>query len=555
MRVLTRLSTLSVVIVAAGVTLAPVAGAEVTDCTYTKSKKLVTLTIDNSDTTGWLQIERQVGTNRIGYWAEGNPDWSGCEGARTTDTDKVKVVGSSLSEEIYIDLTNGAFVPGASNESAGIDEIEFDLDLGPGTDEVTIIGGRGRDHLSFNKPTSASLNSDVDADVTLDGVDVFALEGGEGNDVLDGAGVPRVTIYGEEGDDRLIGGAGRDSLYGDDWDDNTADGNDTILGGAGDDTLYGFKGADRLVGGDEDDGLRGGIGNDDLVGGPGDDNFFAESSKDGADDLDGGSGWDSAEYCNRSSNLRVSLDGKDNDGGKNEGDDVAPNVEEVEGGNGNDQLVGNHQPNTLRGGNGNDVLKGLAGDDGLDDGLGNDQVVGGPGDEWLDNDPGADSFNLGDGDDTIYNDDTDGAGDVLIGGAGRDAVTYEPRSAAVFIDVTDGSNDGTAGEGDKVSADFESITGGSSDDEIWGSGRAESIYGGNGSDILNGRGGGDDLFGSSGNDQLTGGEGYDYHYGSSGADTHYAQDNGEDLVDCGAVGDGDVIATFDAYDDFDNCPL
>jgi Ca2+-binding RTX toxin-like protein len=554
MRRMSRLSSAAALALSAGLLSMAPAQAAVTDCTYTKAKKLVTLTIDNSDSTGQLVIERQVGSNRIGYRAEGD-DWSGCEGARTTDTDKIRVVGSSLSEDIHLDLTNGAFVPGASNESAGIDEIEFDLELGPGTDAVTIIGGRGRDHLTFNRSTSASLNSDADADITLSGGDVFRLDGGEGNDVLDGSGVPRVTIYGEEGDDRLIGGPGRDGLYGDDWDDNTADGNDSIVGGAGDDSLYGHKGADRLTGGDEDDNLRGGEGNDDLVGGPGDDSLLADGTKDGADDLDGGPGWDSAEYYDRSADVRLSLDARANDGAKSEGDDIAANVEELEGGDGNDELVGNDQDNTLRGGNGNDVLKGLAGNDGLDDGDGNDEVFGGPGDEWVGNDPGSDRYNLGDGDDTLYNSDSDGAPDVMIGGPGWDSANYEERSAPLFIDVTDGANDGAAGEGDKVSADFETIEGGSSDDQLSGSGRSEILYGNGGSDTIAGRSGGDQLYGSSGNDQLTGGEGYDYLDGSSGSDTFFAQDNGEDRVDCGSPTDGDVVATFDAFEDFANCLL
>ena len=43
-----------------------------------------------------------------------------------TNTNKVKVNGSSLSEEIYLSLENGPFTPGASNEKSGADEIEFD---------------------------------------------------------------------------------------------------------------------------------------------------------------------------------------------------------------------------------------------------------------------------------------------------------------------------------------------------------------------------------------------------------------------------------------------
>ena len=113
--------------------------------------------------------------------------------------------------------------------------------------------------------------------------------------------------------------------------------------------------------------------------------------------LDGGSGNDYVGFWDRTANVKVSLDGKANDGGKNEGDNVLPNVERVYGGDGNDTLVGNDGYNRLYGGDGNDILKGLGGDDDLDEGDGNDSVYGGPGDEYLYNDPGEDKYYGGDG--------------------------------------------------------------------------------------------------------------------------------------------------------------
>ena len=57
-------------------------------------------------------------------------------------------------------------------------------------------------------------------------VDDDIITGGAGDD----------TIYGEQGDDTLDGGADNDTLYG-------GDGNDTVSGGAGDDILYGDSNA------------------------------------------------------------------------------------------------------------------------------------------------------------------------------------------------------------------------------------------------------------------------------------------------------------------------
>src|SRR5215208_2962820 len=122
MRAVSRVS--AALVIAGGLVMAvsPLAEAAPVDCQYTKSKKLVTLSIDNADTTGWLVIEREIGTTRIGYTAEGD-SWMGCEGARTTTTNKIKVNGSTLSEDIYIDLGNGPFAPGATSEKNGKSEI------------------------------------------------------------------------------------------------------------------------------------------------------------------------------------------------------------------------------------------------------------------------------------------------------------------------------------------------------------------------------------------------------------------------------------------------
>ena len=44
--------------------LSPAADAVVTDCTFTKTKNLVTLSISNSDTTGYLYRERAGAWNQ-----------------------------------------------------------------------------------------------------------------------------------------------------------------------------------------------------------------------------------------------------------------------------------------------------------------------------------------------------------------------------------------------------------------------------------------------------------------------------------------------------------
>lgn len=555
MRAGSRLSLVLALTAASLMLLSPLASAAPVDCTYTNSKKLVTITIDNTDSTGWLAIEREVGTTKIGYTSEGD-SWKGCEGARTNSTDKVKVVGSTLSDEIYLDLGNGAFAPGASNESSGASEIEFELDLGAGTDAVHLVGGRGADRLAFVKPGQAQLNGDDDIDVTMSGVDRWELLGDAGHDTLDARGAPLVRIWGGADDDRLLGGPGNDDLYADDG--NDADGDDTLIGGGGDDAMYGYLGDDELNGGDGDDYLFGAEGKDVLQGGSGDDDFGASSGKDGADSFDGGSGYDGVSYSSRSGNVKLSLDGKANDGAKNEGDNVAANIEQLGGGAGNDVLVGSDASNNLYGEFGNDVLKGLGGSDYLNDGEGNDEVFGGPGSEYMTNRAGEDEYYGGDGDDYIDAGSNADGRDVFSGGPGEDRLDYSERSLALFIDVADPGGDGdvASSENDNVKPDFERVDGGSDSDEIRGGGSGEYLYGGGsfGNDTLIGRGGPDVLNSGEGADNLNGGEGYDSIYAGGGDDTVDSLDDGEDYVDCGA-GVTDTVTAADGFDEFANCEV
>ncbi len=113
--------------------------------------------------------------------------------------------------------------------------------------------------------------------------------GGAGND----------SLFGDEGNDRLNGGAGRDTLIGSSGNDVLIGGSDGILpfetdddlldGGDGNDQLIGGGGNDRLYGGEGNDKLNGGFGWDLLVGGNGDDTLIGGS---GSDELRGEMGND-----------------------------------------------------------------------------------------------------------------------------------------------------------------------------------------------------------------------------------------------------------------------
>jgi len=156
----------------------------------------------------------------------------------------------------------------------------------------------------------------------------------------------------------ITGTTGDDILFG-------TNGDDLIFGVAGNDSILGFGGNDCLIGGDGVDTLSGGAGNDYLQGDAGDDSLNGGI---GSDQLFGGAG-----------NDRLS-GGADND--------------ELHGGADNDSLKGGDDVDTLFGDAGNDILSGGEGNDsdleisitlpgGLDGGPGDDYVLGRDGDDSM----------------------------------------------------------------------------------------------------------------------------------------------------------------------------
>jgi len=109
------------------------------------------------------------------------------------------------------------------------------------------------------------------AAVGVSGLAGLTVEGTTGDDRLT-FGTPRfeagarITVEAGDGNDRVVTGAGRDTLRGE-------LGNDTLLGGGGDDLLVGGAGSDSLAGGDGRDTLVGGSGIDALRGGADGDTF------------------------------------------------------------------------------------------------------------------------------------------------------------------------------------------------------------------------------------------------------------------------------------------
>lgn len=121
------------------------------------------------------------------------------------------------------------------------------------TVQIRVSAGSGDDRVVVDP--SVVLANKVGAAVSL--------VGGAGNDTLvaslGGVSVPgAAALYGQDGDDSLVGGGGADSLFG-------GVGDDTLSGGAGKDFLFGQDGNDLLIGGGDGDFLYGGSGMDTLI--------------------------------------------------------------------------------------------------------------------------------------------------------------------------------------------------------------------------------------------------------------------------------------------------
>ncbi len=279
--------------------------------------------------------------------------------------------------------------------------------------------------------------------------------------------------------------------------------------------------------------IFGGVGQDELNGGSGPDSIHGEA---GSDDVRGGSGDD---YLSPEDAFAVLPAENRAEGGDGYDTLIGGDAADVlDGGGGNDQLLGMAGDDTLHGGEGDDLLHGREGTDRLfgqggNDELGLRQIVGSaavsakppePGDDQMDGGPGDDLLRPGDGPGGGVSD-----GDTLLGGEGRDTVTYERRSDPVVITVDGGSADGFPGEGDNVMPDIEKVEGGAGGDSITGSPGNDTIDGGNGDDVIAGLGGNDGLEGGTGggSDRIRGGAGDDLLSGSGGDDFLAAEDGND----------------------------
>jgi Ca2+-binding RTX toxin-like protein len=421
-------------------------------------------------------------------------------------------------------------------------------------DAVTADPGGGTNDGNASDGAAGSrdnINSDVESLTGGGGADTLTgdgnpnrLRGGNGNDTLSGGG-GNDTVEGEGNDDNLAGGAGADVFAGgagndtadysagpegvavtvgdganDGWvQDNFADDVqadiERVVGSAFGDGLIGGSSPVTLLGGNGDDYLQGGSANDRLDGGNGADTM---SGAGGSDSLD--YSWDATTLYNydpscvcfvaQNFGVTVTQDGLANDGtgwdvasgGSTPADNVANDIETIDGSFGPDNITGTAGTQTLNGAGDNDTLHGGPDADNLNGGTENDALFGDGGADVIRGDAGNDGLHGGTEDDNL---DGGTGADTMNGDAGTDMVTYESRFTAITADIggagDDGdATDGPAGSRDNIQDDVETLRGGSLTDTLRGNGSANRLEGGGQNDTLDGRGGPDQLVGGGGVD-------------------------------------------------------
>lgn len=340
------------------------------------------------------------------------------------------LLGTAFHDTLFGDATANALDGGAGNDT--LTGREGDDALYGQTGRDSLIGDAGADQL-YGGAENDTLLGGLGNDTLLGGAGADSLNGGDGVDwasyatasagvrvdlttptqnTSDALGDSFSGIEGLRGSgfaDDLRGGTGNDTLDG-------TGGNDSLTGNAGHDLLLGAEGEDMLSGGAGNDTLQGGAGQDLLLGGV------------GSDALNGGDGFDIASYSTVTAAVRVDLLTPSQNTGDAKGD-VLTAIEGLLAGKYKDTLSGDDFANQIDGGAGNDSLLGRGGADTLLGGAGADVLDGGAGNDRLYGDTEADRLTGGDGNDLLdggAGNDTllGGAGvDSLIGGAGNDSLT------------------------------------------------------------------------------------------------------------------------------------
>jgi Ca2+-binding RTX toxin-like protein len=406
---------------------------------------------------------------------------------------------------------------------AGNDEIvggsEGDLLLGSDGDDRlvgnggpnTLLGGAGNDALAIGRGYDTASGGDGLDTVELGGMATGAwVNGFEDGGFEVSAGWTVVASVTEV--ERLVG-----SAFGDELNFTFTTVALTLDGGGGDDYVVGGTAVDRLNGGEGNDVLDGGFGADLIFGDGGDDRLVIANLGDGSwDMMDGGSGHDVIDGRDSPTPLWVDknyFEPRVWVGQGNAWTTIAHAVEiegfigsahddyvflssmdsalTLDGGGGNDFIVGGQRDDLIQGGSGDDYLRGEEGDDLLDGGDGHDQV----GLSF--------TFSYSGSVDITFQENWDGTPWVITHDYGTDTV-INVESMLIYGSHFDDRIAGGAGDDWLDGQDGDDLlAGGEGDDELFGNWGSDWLNGGEGNDVLEGMGmGADLLFGEGGDDRL-----------------------------------------------------
>ncbi len=347
-----------------------------------------------------------------------------------------------------------------------------------------------------------------------------------------------------------------------------ADGDDRLIGTVGDDVLLGGNNSDYLQGGDGNDRLDGDAGNDTIDGGNGDDIVLMAGGAVVEDSIDGGAGYDTLALSGgalgftfgpavlRNVELVTLATGADYKIVLDDATNVASltvdasalrtNVLDLDG------SAETNAPLVVLGGAGDDVIAAGGGNDTLTAGAGRDSLHGGAGDDILILDASldaADQVDGGTGFDKLALSGGYASGlnfglttvtnvELIVlsdGGSYRLILNDATNQDGLTIDAAALSRGNTLTvNGAAETASSLTVFGGASNDSLTGGVAADRLNGAAGNDILAGNGGADLLDGGAGNDALIGG---------TGADTFRMSlsDVGKDRINDFKLVEGDIL--------------
>ncbi len=339
---------------------------------------------------------------------------------------------TGLGTDMLLNIKTAQIVGGAGANKIDVSAFGLPTTLTGGAGNDTLIGSAAIDLLVETADVNFKL---TDMQLTglgtdsLSSIDRIILTGGAGPNLIDaGTTTKPVTLNGGDGNDTLIGGTAADLVDG-------GNGNDRITGGRGVNTVLGGAGTDRLVE-------------------AADANLVLTNASLVALQTESIYSFEEADLTGGASANKLSVGGSF----------IGPVT--LNGGDGNDTLIGTPLNDVLNGGNGDDSLNGVGGDNTLDGGAGNDILFGGAGNDSILGGAGNDIASGLDGNDTILggdgNDTVQGqyGNDSLDGGAGADIVLGSYGNDTVL---------GGAGR-DLVIGGFgsDSVSGGDDDDLVLG---------------------------------------------------------------------------------------